>query len=97
MEFQEIINKIKEFSNISEKYKRLFFSNAIAGEVGEFCNFVKKYYRDNYVSISNQIESELADIFIYLVLNAKQWYIDLEKVILEKIEIINKRLNKEMI
>ena len=92
MEFQEIIKKIKDFSNQSI-YKILFFSNALAGEVGEFCNLIKKYYRDSFYE-RKEIELELADIFIYLVLNAKQWKIDLEKAILEKIEIINKRLIK---
>ena len=101
MEFQKIIDKIKDFSNQKTEYKKLFFSNALAGEVGEFCNLIKKYFRDSqnwtseqYFKYLNNIVKEIADIFIYLVLNARVHDINLEFAILDKIDIIEKRLSK---
>jgi len=106
MEFNEITNQIKDFSNSKLEFKTLFFSNAIAGEVGEYCNLVKKFYRDikynsetiahnQYLKLRSNIRKELADIFIYLVLNAKNWSINLEFAILDKIKEVNKRSVKK--
>jgi len=101
MEFKDIINMIQDFSNQKTEYKKLFFSNALAGEVGEFCNLIKKLHRDchtwfpiDYIKYRDKLKQELADIFIYLVLNAKVNHFDLELAILDKIKIIEKRLNK---
>ena len=88
MDFKEIEKKIKDFSNCNDEYKQLFFSNALAGEVGEYCNLVKKKYRDK-AYYPKEIKSELSDIFIYLILNARHFNINLEKAILEKIKIVN--------
>ncbi len=93
MDFNDIIKEIKDFSNQEYYTKQLFFSNALAGEVGEFCNLIKKYYRDSYYDIK-QMKFELADIFIYLVLNARVNSIDLQQAILDKINIVKKRVNK---
>lgn len=93
MDFNNLTNMIKDFSNQEARCKKLFFSNALAGEVGEYCNLVKKIHRDKRFNsdILTNIENELADIFIYLVLNAKQYFIDLELAILNKLMILEKR------
>ena len=94
MEFRDIIKQIKNFGKPSD----LYWSNALAGEVGEFCNLIKKFNRgdiktDFDLSIFNtDISNELADIFIYLVLNARFHFIDLESAIIRKIKIIDKRI-----
>ncbi|MFQ5883854.1 MAG: MazG nucleotide pyrophosphohydrolase domain-containing protein [Thermoplasmata archaeon] len=50
---------------------------ALAGEVGELCNLVKKETRDQ-VSLEDQIFEELADILIYLCMMANSVGVDLE-------------------
>jgi NTP pyrophosphatase (non-canonical NTP hydrolase) len=112
MEFKELISKIETFG-ISEP---IYWSNAIAGETGEFCNLMKKYYRDflnndklrdecmfsgceNVVcgvlnncqeidmTIKQDMAEELADIFIYLGIIARDVLeIDLEEYILMKLK-----------
>jgi NTP pyrophosphatase (non-canonical NTP hydrolase) len=54
---------------------------ALAGEVGELCNEVKKN-GDN--SRLQEIKNEMADVAIYLCLTAEKHGIDLEKAIIEK-------------
>lgn len=53
---------------------------ALAGEVGEFANLVKKYERGDlaYEELSQLLPMELADIFIYVLKIAYQGGIDLE-------------------
>lgn len=44
MDFKELMAKIENFG----KNELIYWSNALAGEVGELCNLVKKFYRDRY-------------------------------------------------
>lgn len=53
---------------------------------------VKKYKRDGQKFSTLQYGDELADIFIYLSLNARHLEIDLEESIIRKIRIIEDRL-----
>ena len=56
---------------------------ALAGEVGEACNLIKKMRRGEKVDIQ-AVAEELADVMIYLDLTATRLGIDLEKAIIEK-------------
>ena len=57
-----------------------FLALALAGEVGEVCNKVKKYMRGDFEfeDLQAQLDSELPDILIYLVMLADNLGIDLE-------------------
>lgn len=58
----------------------IHYTLALAGEIGELANLVKKMYRytgANIEDIYQQLPSELADIFTYLILLADEWHIDL--------------------
>lgn len=90
MDFKEITKKIKNFGLDNP----LYWTTALSGEVGEFCNIIKKIFRDNLEIDYNKLRFELADIFIYTYLNSEYWKIDLEKAIIDKIEIINKKLKE---
>ena len=50
----------------------IFFSNALAGEVGEVCGLVKKFYgggtNNPKMPLPSEIVEEAVDVFIYLVL-----------------------------
>ena len=55
-----------------------FYCLALAGEVGEACNIMKKAVRHVLVKPSkDDFASELADIFTYLMLLADEYQIDL--------------------
>jgi NTP pyrophosphatase (non-canonical NTP hydrolase) len=86
MDFKEITNKIENFGKEYASY----WGCALAGEVGEACNLIKKMERDN-LEIKDNLKEELADIFIYTELLAQYFGIDLEKEILKKLEVIEKR------
>jgi NTP pyrophosphatase (non-canonical NTP hydrolase) len=91
MDFQDLIKKVKNFG----KSELIYWSNAIAGEAGEFCNLVKKRYRDDDYSISAMRE-ELADIVIYVILTARDVLeIDLEQAILDKLAKIERKRGRE--
>jgi NTP pyrophosphatase (non-canonical NTP hydrolase) len=60
---------------------------ALAGEIGELANLVKKYQRGDFsfAQLNELMPGELADIFIYLLKLAYQSGIDLEKAFLDKL------------
>jgi len=65
-----------------------FLLICMIGELGEFANIVKKVIRGDFslASKKEQIEEEVADIFIYLLKICIQMNIDLEKNFLKKLE-----------
>lgn len=56
-----------------------FLSLALAGEIGELCNMVKKRWRDG-ADLSEEIRDEIADIRVYLELLAKCFGIEGDKL-----------------
>jgi len=94
MNFKDITSKITNFGRNEGTY----WGCALAGETGESCNIIKKLARDGKEARNEKGElyidllpAELADIFIYLELTARFFNIDLEKAILDKIKVIEKR------
>ena len=63
------------YSNTEERFLAL----ALAGEVGELCNMIKKRWRDN-ADFSEEIKDEIADIRVYLELLAKCFDIEGDKL-----------------
>lgn len=59
----------------------------LTGEVGEFCNALKKITRGDsaYCQSKAILSEELADIFIYLIKISNQTGIDIEEATLSKI------------
>ena len=60
----------------------------LVGEVGEFCNVLKKVVRGD-LSLQDarpDLAEELTDSFIYLIKIANQFGVDLEAEFLEKVE-----------
>ena len=84
---------------IQDDHKGSYFGCGLAGEVGELCNVIKKYergftdFRGDKKHFLNQtkLEEELTGSFIYLVLIARYYNIDLEQAILEEVERVNQR------
>lgn len=59
---------------------------ALAGEVGELANLVKKYDRGDFpfAELMDELPGELADIMIYVVKISYQSGIDLEQALFRK-------------
>ena len=65
-----------------------FLLVSLTGEVGEVANIVKKIVRGDFklVEKKQDIQEELADVFIYLLKLSYQLEIDLEKAYMEKMK-----------
>jgi len=61
------------FPKWREDYQPIFGSNALAGEAGEVCNKIKKFYgggtnKDSSRVSESDIVEECVDVYIYMVL-----------------------------
>lgn len=72
-----------------------FWSTAVAGEVGELCNFIKKQERGDVVD-DIDIAKEAADIVIYLDLLCTHKNIDLCKAVRQKFNEVSDRVNSDI-
>jgi len=96
MEFNEYQEKAKETAMYPNKLDGWFYYTALAlaGEVGELLNKIKKIARDNIQIPREEIISELGDILWYLSETARRFNISLEEVAeynLKKIRIRKER------
>lgn len=69
------------------------WGNALAGEVGEACNVVKKMRRGDPHWIPSDLAKELADVVIYADLLASQLDIDLGEAVREKFNEVSDRVD----
>jgi NTP pyrophosphatase (non-canonical NTP hydrolase) len=82
----------------------LFLATALAGEVGEFANLVKKYYRlkekdmtvvgDEERDYLAEMRKEIIDVFCYFLIIADQLDLDIEKAYLNNLARNKKRFKK---
>ncbi|MFZ8809628.1 MAG: MazG nucleotide pyrophosphohydrolase domain-containing protein [Pyrobaculum sp.] len=76
-----------------------YLTNALAGEVGEVANLVKKVVRSvvygrgdlRLDNVRQELAEEIADVFTYLLTIAGLLGLDLEKTYLQKLEKNRKR------
>ncbi|MFP3424652.1 hypothetical protein [Pseudoalteromonas sp. SIMBA_162] len=61
----------------------------LTGELGEFCNILKKVSRGDMLlaEVREELDLELIDVFIYLLKISNQFDVDLEKGFLKKLAI----------
>lgn len=74
----------------SDNWTPLEWGGALAGEVGELCNFLKKMRRGEKID-KEKLAHELGDIICYADLLAAKLDIDLGKAVIEKFNIVSKR------
>lgn len=79
-------------------FSALYFSNALAGEVGEAANVVKKLERQSLglrgsVASVSDLADELADVIIYADLLAARVGIDLGKAVITKFNATSNKYN----
>ena len=74
---------------------RRFLTLALAGEVGELCNLIKKQWRGDMSTHSRPfldgLNEELADVRIYLELLAQMYGVDLDLACEAKLPVLHKR------
>nr|MDO8113705.1 hypothetical protein [Candidatus Sigynarchaeota archaeon] len=93
VDFKDMTKRIKNFG----KNEPTYWGCALAGEVGEACNIIKKLVRDGMDARNKKGEryidllpAELADVFNYLELTARHFNIDLETEIIRKLDVIDR-------
>lgn len=73
-----------------ESWSPMEWGCAVAGEVGEMCNFLKKLQRDN-INYTEDIAKEMADVIIYIDLLATLLNIDLATSIRDKFNSVSEK------
>lgn len=72
-----------------------YWALALAGEVGELCNFIKKQDRDGK-DYSLEIRKEIADIQTYLDLLANHIGVDLGQATIDKFNEVSGRIGSKV-
>ncbi|MBI3190194.1 hypothetical protein HYZ41_00670 [archaeon] len=101
-EFDKKHDWIDDYEKMDEKFlQRLQYATiALAGEVGEFSNELKKILRekhiDNFIDEKHilNMKEELVDVFIYLVILSLILKVDIAKEYFEKMDKNNERFRK---
>lgn len=112
MELKDIVKFQKEFDenhnwvwDSEDPEKRMnmlkYGAVALAGEVGEFSNLVKKVWREldhngktPDEEMMKKLREELVDVFIYVITLSENLNLDLEKGYFEKMKINEERFKK---
>lgn len=86
----------KAFGRQINEWSPAEWACALAGEVGELCNKIKKQFRDGQGKPlgdvdKKAIEDEIADVFCYLDLLAARYGVDLESVVIRKFNEVSRR------
>lgn len=97
LEILSEINPIrcKSFGHSVDDMSVTFWATALAGEVGELCNFIKKKERGDAIDI-NDIGKEAADVVIYLDLLCTLLNINLCDFIKLKFNEVSDRVNSDV-
>ena len=101
------MNKWDEIIKFNDQYfpgwrlnkEPIFFSNALAGEVGEVCGIIKRFYgggtNNRTMPRPTEIIEEAVDVFIYLVLFAEAMTCNedmFDEIFMKKIGKLKKRM-----
>lgn len=79
------------YDDLLNKQSLSYFGNALAGEVGEACNFIKKIERGDPIPAS-ELGKELADLVIYADLIASKMGLSLGQCIVNKFNEVSDRI-----
>ena len=81
----------RAFNHKIDDWTPAMWACALAGEVGELCNLIKKEFRGLDKVSRRSIEDEIADVAIYLDLLAARYKIDLSYVICRKFNEVSRK------
>jgi len=100
LSFKELQEACVERSNSTafdhdlEDWSLQDWTNALAGETGELCNFTKKMKRDK-IDYTPECGAELADIVIYATIIAAHMGLDLETEVRRKFNSVSDKRGVE--
>lgn len=97
--FQKINSKRSKEIYKRNKFDEYFYGLALAGEVGEACNILKKIKRGSKKkdkSSLQELKDELGDIAAYLCLLADTLGVDLEDCIVSKFNEVSDRFQSKI-
>ena len=92
---KNVYRDYKDFGDNVNTWSLPTFGNALAGEVGEACNLIKKRDRGDSIPVS-EIGKELADIVIYADLIAAKLGLSLGDCIKQKFNEVSGRIGSEV-
>jgi len=93
-----VVNKARNRLTFDEKCSDWTlgdWGNALAGETGEACNFIKKRRRGDSI-LASDIGKELADVVIYADIIATQLGLDLGDCVIQKFNEVSNRVGSEV-
>lgn len=96
-----LYKRSKESFNIDiDKMPLPELGNALAGEVGEACNIIKKINRRDFnigdLNIKLDLGKELSDIIFYVLMLSKRSQIDIESALVQKFNEISTRIDSSL-
>jgi len=83
------------FGSAMDEWSETDWATAVAGEVGEACNLIKKRRRGQEVEIS-EVGKELADAVTYIDLLATRLGLDLGTIVAEKFNEVSDRVGSRL-
>lgn len=96
MEMNEFarINYERSLNHGGKQFDWEFYAIGLGGEAGELLNLLKKIKRGDFELNKALVAEEAADVITYGFLLLSELGVDPEKVIMNKFEKVNKRLEK---
>ncbi len=95
---QNIVNKARKEWGFADEDLLLLLCN-LTGEIGELNTCIRNQYVYNKPAIpendKSSLKHEMADVLIFLYAVANKCNIDLDKAVLSKIKLNNKRFNQK--
>ncbi len=90
-----MVTRSNEFSDCAV-WTETDWGCALAGEVGELCNMLKKRLRNKKNVSVKECGKEMADTLAYLFLISEKMGVDLGKALIDKFNEVSKRRNCNM-
>lgn len=85
---------IEKFHKVDE-WSETDWATALAGEVGELCNLIKKRRRGEKIAIAD-VAAEMGDVFAYLDLLATRMGISLPEAVTDKFNAVSRRVGSDI-
>ena len=80
---------------VSRDWSESDWGNAIAGEVGEMCNLIKKRLRGEPIP-DEDVAKEMADVVTYIDLLASKMGVDLGSAVVQKFNEVSRRVGSSV-
>ena len=93
---EENVKRCEKMFHSVDEWSESDWGNALAGEVGELCNMIKKRRRGEDIPVE-ELAKEMADVFCYLDLLSEKLDIDLYEAIVNKFNEVSKKIGYDKV